>query len=100
MQKICGIDNVEIELVAHGPGLGLLTEKSGEADRVKSLAVPDITFSACGNTMNKVAKKTGQTPVLLGGVDEVTAGVGRIMELQEQGYSYIPTYRYSGTIFA
>ncbi len=89
LQKQYGVDNVAIEIVAYGPGLGLLTKKSGQADRVESLAMQDITFSACGNTMNKVSKKTGQMPVLLEGVGQVTAGVAQIMELQEQGYAYV-----------
>ena len=89
VQKLIGIDNIDIEIVAYGPGLGLLTKKSKEADRVKSLALHDITFSACGNTMAKVEKKTGKKPQLTEGVKVVEAGVARIMELQEQGYSYI-----------
>jgi intracellular sulfur oxidation DsrE/DsrF family protein len=57
MQKMYGIDNIEIEIVAYGPGLGLLTKKSTQASRVTSLAMQDIIFSACGNTMKKVEKK-------------------------------------------
>jgi len=89
LQKLYGMDNVKIEIVAYGPGLGLLTKKSGQASRVESLATQDITFSACKNTMNKVEKKTGKLPALLEGVQTVNAGVARIMELQEQGYAYI-----------
>lgn len=89
LQKLYGMDNIVIEIVAYGPGLGLLTKKSGQASRVESLALQDIHFSACGNTMKKVAKKSGKMPVLLEGVDQVTAGVARIMELQQQGYAYI-----------
>jgi len=89
LQKYYGMDNIEIEIVAYGPGLGLLTSKSQQGKRVSSLAMQDITFSACGNTMKKVAKKTGAMPTLLEGVGQVPAGVARIMELQEQGYSYI-----------
>ena len=89
MQKLYGIDNIDIEIVAYGPGLGLLTKKSTQASRVTSLAMQDITFSACGNTMDKVAKKTGKMPELLEGVGQVTAGVARIMELQQQGYAYV-----------
>lgn len=89
MQKMYGIDNIDIEIVAYGPGLGLLTKKSSQAKRVTSLAMQDITFSACGNTMEKVAKNSGKMPELLEGVDQVTAGVARIMELQQQGYAYI-----------
>ena len=89
LQKLLGIDNVNIEIVAYGPGLGLLTVKSKQAKRVKSLALQDITFSACGNTMAKVEKKTGKKPKLTDGVGTVQAGVARIMELQENGYSYV-----------
>ena len=49
----------------------------------------DIKFSACMNTMAKVKRKTGKNPVLTKGVGKVHAGVGRIIELQEQGYAYI-----------
>ncbi len=89
LQKLYGMDNIIIEIVAYGPGLGLMTEKSIMASRVTSLAMQDITFSACGNTMKKVEKKTGKMPELLEGVGQVTAGVARIMELQQQGYAYI-----------
>ena len=89
LQKMLGMDNVAIEVVAYGPGLGLLTTKSKEAGRVKSLAMQNITFSACGNTMAKVEKKTGKKPQLTEGVGTVTAGVARIMELQEEGYAYL-----------
>ncbi len=89
LQKHYGIDNVDIEIVAYGPGLKMLTKNSGSADRVEGLALSDITFSACGNTMAKVAKKSGKMPILLEGVQQVPAGVARIMELQEQGYAYV-----------
>ncbi len=89
LQKLYGVDNVNIEIVAYGPGLKMLIGKSEHASRVKSLALQDITFSACANTMNYMKKKTGKMPVLSEGVGTVTAGVARIMELQEQGYSYI-----------
>ncbi len=89
LQKLYGVDDVDIEIVAYGPGLGMLTKKSKYADRVKSLAIQDIKFSACMNTMNKVKNKTGHLPKLTDGVGSVQAGVARIMELQEQGYSYV-----------
>jgi hypothetical protein len=33
LQKLYGVDNIQIEIVAYGPGLGLLTKKSGLAQR-------------------------------------------------------------------
>ena len=89
MQKAYGMDNIAVEVVAYGPGLTILTDKSTQSQRVASLAMQDITFSACGNTMKKVAKKSGSMPVLIEGVQVVPAGVQRIMELQEDGYAYI-----------
>jgi len=89
LQKHYGMDNIIVEIVAYGPGLNLLTKKSTQASRVESLAMQDIVFSACGNTMKKMAKKTGKQPQLLEGVAKVPAGVAQIMELQEQGYAYI-----------
>ncbi|MAC82676.1 MAG: hypothetical protein CL624_00930 [Arcobacter sp.] len=89
LQKLYGLDNVEIEIVAFGPGLNLLTSKSNQNKRVESLALQDISFSACTNSIKKVEKKTGSKVVLLEGVQKVTAGVARIIELQEDGYSYI-----------
>ncbi len=89
LQKALGQDNVQIEIVAYGPGLGMLTSNSKEGQRVTSLAMQDIQFSACGNTMKGIEKKTGKMPALLEGVTVVEAGVLRLMELQEQGYAYV-----------
>lgn len=89
LQKLYGMDNVAIEIVAYGPGLGLLTTKGDQATRVKSLAQQNITFSACGNTMKNVEKKSGKKPELTEGVQIVNAGVARILELQSDGYGYI-----------
>ncbi len=89
LQKAMGMDNVAIEIVAYGPGLSMLTQKSKQKQRIASLAMQDITFSACANTMNKIAKKSGHKPQLIEGVKVVPAGVMRIMELQEQGYAYV-----------
>ncbi len=90
LQKALGSGNVRVEIVAYGPGLSLLTRKSPQANRVKNLAMYDeFTFSACNNTMKKIAKKKGHMPKLVEGVRVVPAGVLRIVELQEQGYAYV-----------
>lgn len=91
VQKHYGPGEVEVEIVAYGPGLSIFTQskKNKYAKRVADLAMSDITFSACNNTMKKIAKKKGKMPRLIEGVKVVPAGVVRIMELQEKGYSYI-----------
>jgi intracellular sulfur oxidation DsrE/DsrF family protein len=89
LQKTLG-DDIEIEIVAYGPGLSMLTPKSPASKRVPDLALyENVTFSACGNTMKKVAKKSGKDVTLVEGVRVVPAGVVRIMELQEQGWIYV-----------
>lgn len=89
LQKALGMDNVDVEIVAYGPGLSMLTKKSEHAERVSSLAMQNVAFSACGNTLKKIEKKKGKKPALAEGVNVVPGGVIRIMELQQQGYAYI-----------
>ena len=89
LQKHFGPENVEIEIVAYGPGLGMLTAKNEQSKRVSSLAMQDVKFSACMNTMKNIEKKKGKLPTLSEGVGTVPAGVVRIMELHDQGYAYI-----------
>ena len=89
LQKDLGPDNVDIEIVAYGPGLSLMTKAGPEAERIPSLITSGIQFDACGNTIKKVESETGKQPQLIEGVKVVPAGVVRIMELQEKGYSYI-----------
>lgn len=89
LQKEFGLDNVEIEIVAYGPGLSLLTKQSEYPERVPSLAKQGVRFSACHNTMEAIERKTGHMPALLDGVEEVPSGVARVAQLQEQGYAYV-----------
>lgn len=84
--------DVIIEVVAYGPGLHMLrADTSPVAGRIDSMALelPNISFSACGNTLNGMAKKEGKEPELLQSANVVPSGVVRLMELQESGYSYI-----------
>lgn len=89
IQKHYGIDNIEIELVAFGPGYRMLTPQSSLASRIASLSMQEVTFTACMNTLLSVKEKTGFMPKLIDGVTTTKAGVVRIIELQEHGYSYI-----------
>lgn len=89
LQKHYGMDNVKVEIVAYGPGLSMLVAGGKQSQRVESLVKQDITFSACGNTMARIEKQDGVPVVLSQGVQVVPAGVARIIELQEMGYSYV-----------
>ena len=89
IQKSLGVDDVRIEIVAYGPGLGIMTLAGKQSQRVADLALQDITFSACNNTIKKITKKKGAAPKLVEGVTIVDSGAVRIIELQQQGYAYI-----------
>jgi len=84
-------DDIDVVIVAYGPGLSMLipSKKNKEANRVASLAQQGISFDACHNTMNAIKKKTGKMPMLVKGVKVVPAGLARIIELEEKGYSYV-----------
>jgi intracellular sulfur oxidation DsrE/DsrF family protein len=89
LQKELGQDNIVIEIVAYGPGLSMMTPQSPASKRIPSLAMQDITFSACANTMEKMEKKSGKKVTLVEGTRVVPSGALRILELQEQGYAYL-----------
>lgn len=89
LQKHYGMDNIDIEIVAYGPGLSMLTPKSAQAKRVSSLTYSNIKVQACGNTIKKMTRKNGKAPKLVEGVTVTPGGAARIIELQEQGYSYL-----------
>jgi intracellular sulfur oxidation DsrE/DsrF family protein len=60
-------------------------------DRIKELRalVKNTTFSACGNTKRGMEKTEGKEMTLIPEARVVPAGVVRLMELQEQGWSYV-----------
>ena len=89
LQKHYGMDKVHIEVVAYGPGLGILTADGPNAEKVKSLIEHDIKFSACEGTLKFMESQNGKRPKLVKGVGTVTDGVVRVVELQEKGYAYV-----------
>jgi len=89
LQKHYGMDNIDIELVAYGPGLGILTKDNANAQKVKSLLDHNIKFSACEGTLKFMESQNGKRPQLVPGVGTVPDGVARVVDLQEQGYSYV-----------
>ena len=85
-------DTVKIEIVAYGPGLHMLREDTSPVKgriAAMSLEHENLGFSACGNTLNGMAKKEGKAPKLISEATVVPSGVVRLMELQEDGWTYI-----------
>ena len=85
-------DDIHIVITTIGPGLHLLGKTPGRhitkfhQQRVSSLASYGVQFQACGNTM-KSLKWTNKD--LIDEAVVVPIGIDGIMQLQEQGYSYI-----------
>ncbi len=87
-------EDVDVEIVAYGPGLHMLRDDTSPVkDRIKELAnvsfPSKIAFSACNNTKEGMEKREGHPITIIPQAKIVPAGVVRIMELQEQGYSYV-----------
>lgn len=86
IQKDIGRDNVEIELVAYGPGIGILKLDSPVAQRIQDALTADIKVVACQNTMRgQHLTKEDMLPE----IGYVPSGVVELMKKQEQGYAYL-----------
>lgn len=82
----------EIEIVTFNAGLHLLrTDTSPVLERIESISasIPEVTFSACGNTIAGMTKKEGSAPPITEHARVVSAGVVRLMELDDEGYFVI-----------
>jgi uncharacterized protein len=87
-------EDVDIDIVAYGPGLHMLrADTSPVQDRVKRLkdmVFPGkIQFSACNNTKQGMEKAEGHAISVVPDATIVPSGVVHLMELQEQGWSYV-----------
>ena len=86
LQSDLGAKNVEIEIVAYGPGIGMVKSKSVVGNRIGEALGHGVKVSACENTMHgqKLVKAD-----MLDGIDYVPAGVVEIMQKQQQGWAYL-----------
>jgi len=87
-------EDVEIDIVTYGPGLHMLRADTSPVQdrlkRLKEMAFPGkIQFSACNNTKQGMEKAEGHAISVVSDTTIVPSGVVRLMELQEQGWSYV-----------
>ncbi|WP_249139153.1 hypothetical protein [Bradyrhizobium japonicum] len=83
---------VSIEVVTFGPGLHMLRDDTSPVKpRIEVLAMshPEISFKACGNTRENMRKAENRDISLVPQATVVKSGVVRVMELQEQGWTYV-----------
>jgi intracellular sulfur oxidation DsrE/DsrF family protein len=81
-----GADNVEIEIVAFGPGIGMLKAESVVANRVAETLGARTKVLACENTM--AAQKLSRDD-MLATVGYVPAGVVALIKRQKEGWAYL-----------
>jgi hypothetical protein len=86
-----GWQNIEaLELVVFGPALKSFVQGSMDPalmQMLDALQMQGMIFGACGNTMKNFSITADQLPPKSHILPQ--GGVVRIMELQEQGYSYL-----------
>jgi intracellular sulfur oxidation DsrE/DsrF family protein len=86
LQADLGAKNVDIEIVAYGPGIGMLKADSVVGNRIGEALSSGVRIEACENTMRGQKLEKAD---MLGGIGYVQAGVVEIMQKQQQGWAYI-----------
>ena len=84
-------ETVAVEIVTFHDGLHLLRSESPVKDRIAVMALehPNVTFVACANTQANHSKAEGKPVTLLSEAKVMPSGIARLIELQQQGYTYI-----------
>ena len=86
LQDDVGAANVDIELVAYGPGIGMLKMDAPTNSRVAEAVKSGVKVLACENTMrNQKLSRDDMHPA----IGYVKAGVTAIMLRQSEGWSYL-----------
>jgi uncharacterized protein len=86
LQQDLGAANIAIELVAYGPGIGMLKLESTVGPRLLEATNSGVAVNACENTMRgqKLVKAD-----MLANVTYVPAGVVEIVKRQQEGWAYL-----------
>lgn len=86
LQDDVGAAQVDIELVAYGPGIGMLKIESPTGARIADAINAGVQVTACENTMRsqKLLKDD-----MLPAISYVPAGVTEIMRRQGEGWAYL-----------
>jgi intracellular sulfur oxidation DsrE/DsrF family protein len=85
-------EKVRIEVITFGPGLHMLRDDTSPVKaRIEEMALstPEVSFKACGNTQAKMQMAESKDIPIVPQAQVVKSGVVRVMELQEQGWTYV-----------
>ena len=86
VQTDLGVTNAEIEIVAYGPGIGMLKAEATVANRVLDAMAAGVKVVACENTMTNQKIKRED---MIDKIGYVKAGVVELMQKQREGWAYI-----------
>lgn len=86
LQDDLGASNVAVEIVAYGPGIGMLKVDATTSSRVSDALKAGVMVLACENTMrSQTLARADMHP----GVSYVPAGVVAIVKRQREGWAYL-----------
>lgn len=86
IQNAFGKDNVAVELVVFGNGIGIATFDSPLAERLNETMAAGVKVAVCENTMK--ARKLKRED-MNAGAGFVPAGVVELINKQQEGWAYI-----------
>ena len=86
IQNELGEKNVEIEIVAFGPGIGMFKRDAEVAARIGEAKADGIAFAACENTMAAQKLKKQDMNVAVG---YVPSGAVEIIRKEKAGFAYL-----------
>ena len=85
-------EEVEIQIVAFNAGLHMLREDTSPVKpRLASFTkgMPNVSFKACQNTIDSMAKREAKAIPIIEGAEHVEAGVVTLIELGEKGWTIV-----------
>jgi intracellular sulfur oxidation DsrE/DsrF family protein len=86
LTKNAGKQNVEIEVVAIGMGIGMLKQGSHSAELVAAALAQDVKVLACGVTMKALMLEKED---MLPNIGYVPGGLIEILDRQREGWLYV-----------
>ncbi|WP_227010432.1 DsrE family protein [Pelagibius marinus] len=85
-------EEVEIQIVAYNAGLHMLrADTSPVRKRLENfmLSMVNVSFQACGNTLDSMTRNEGVKPELIEGTEIVQTGVAHLLALDEEGWTLV-----------
>jgi len=85
-------EEVEIEVVAFNAGLHMLRDDTSPVkQRLTNFmqSMVNVTFKACGNSLDTMERNEGARPPLLENVEIVQTGVAHLLQRSEEGWTLV-----------